>query len=281
VLELVRERAQDQRLRGARASSRVSPKRRRGHLPHSASQPPPPRVDLRRRSAWGTSLHPAPHRKQAWPTVQAAEGQVPGCAAATHLRHRRGRSGASGIPDASGPLSERATFADFTQEKRTLERGSSRAPEERTPDVFRNDDKRTPGAGRSRRCPSSRCGTSSSSRTVVPLSWREKSIAALEEAMSHDKGHPLAAQKKAKTNEPAPDDIFGKDGTLGTILRSLRPPRRTVKCWEGKRRGPRPPLHVAEKSSCRGGGVEEIASQRSRWRLWSAPCTPLESVRQA
>ena len=59
---------------------------------------------------------------------------------------------------------------------------------------------------------------------VVPLFvGREKSIAALEEAMSHDKDILLAAQKKAKTNEPVAEDIFGM-GTLGTILQLLRLP---------------------------------------------------------
>ena len=44
---------------------------------------------------------------------------------------------------------------------------------------------------------------------VVPLFvGREKSINALEEAMSHEKEILLAAQKKAKTNDPTPDDIF-------------------------------------------------------------------------
>src|SRR6267142_2254793 len=72
---------------------------------------------------------------------------------------------------------------------------------------------------------------------VVPLFvGREKSIAALEEAMSHDKDILLAAQKKAKTNEPAPDDIF-EIGTLGTILQLLRLPDGTVKVLvEGKKR---------------------------------------------
>ena len=72
---------------------------------------------------------------------------------------------------------------------------------------------------------------------VVPLFvGREKSIAALEEAMSHDKDILLAAQKKAKTNEPAPDDIFDT-GTLGTILQLLRLPDGTVKVLvEGKKR---------------------------------------------
>src|SRR5205814_5480713 len=72
---------------------------------------------------------------------------------------------------------------------------------------------------------------------VVPLFvGREKSIAALEEAMAHDKDILLAAQKKAKTNEPVPDDIF-QIGTLGTILQLLRLPDGTVKVLvEGKKR---------------------------------------------
>src|SRR5947207_3357117 len=72
---------------------------------------------------------------------------------------------------------------------------------------------------------------------VVPLFvGREKSIAALEEAMAHEKDILLAAQKKAKTNEPAPDDIF-EIGTLGTILQLLRLPDGTVKVLvEGKKR---------------------------------------------
>ena len=72
---------------------------------------------------------------------------------------------------------------------------------------------------------------------VVPLFvGREKSIAALEEAMRHDKDILLAAQKKAKTNEPLPEDIF-TIGTLGTIIQLLRLPDGTVKVLvEGKRR---------------------------------------------
>jgi ATP-dependent Lon protease len=72
---------------------------------------------------------------------------------------------------------------------------------------------------------------------VVPLFvGREKSIAALEEAMRHDKDILLAAQKKAKTNEPTSEDIFAV-GTLGTIIQLLRLPDGTVKVLvEGKKR---------------------------------------------
>ena len=72
---------------------------------------------------------------------------------------------------------------------------------------------------------------------VVPLFvGREKSINALEEAMSQDKEILLAAQKKAKTNDPTAEDIF-EVGTVGTIIQLLRLPDGTVKVLvEGKRR---------------------------------------------
>ncbi len=72
---------------------------------------------------------------------------------------------------------------------------------------------------------------------VVPLFvGREKSINALEEAMSHEKEILLAAQKKAKTNDPTPEDMFPM-GTVGTIIQLLRLPDGTVKVLvEGKRR---------------------------------------------
>ena len=72
---------------------------------------------------------------------------------------------------------------------------------------------------------------------VVPLFvGRERSITALDEAMSRDKEIFLAAQKNAKTNEPTPEDIF-EVGTVGTIMQLLRLPDGTVKVLvEGKRR---------------------------------------------
>jgi len=72
---------------------------------------------------------------------------------------------------------------------------------------------------------------------VVPLFvGREKSINALEEAMTHEKEILLAAQKMAKTNDPAAEEIFAV-GTVGTIIQLLRLPDGTVKVLvEGKRR---------------------------------------------
>ena len=72
---------------------------------------------------------------------------------------------------------------------------------------------------------------------VVPLFvGRQKSIRALEEAMNKQKSILLAAQKDAKTNEPAEDDIY-RVGTLGTVVQLLRLPDGTVKVLvEGKQR---------------------------------------------
>jgi ATP-dependent Lon protease len=72
---------------------------------------------------------------------------------------------------------------------------------------------------------------------IVPLFvGRERSIAALEEAMRNDKDVLLAAQKQAKVNDPSKNDIF-KVGTLGTIVQMLKLPDGTVKVLvEGKTR---------------------------------------------
>ncbi|HEX5036025.1 MAG TPA: endopeptidase La [bacterium] len=96
---------------------------------------------------------------------------------------------------------------------------------------------------------------------VVPLFvGREKSIAALEEAMGKEKDILLAAQINPKTNDPRDEDIY-KVGTLGTIIQLLRLPDGTVKVLiEGKRRArikrfvPSPPYFLVE--------VEEIIENR-------------------
>src|SRR5437762_182868 len=72
---------------------------------------------------------------------------------------------------------------------------------------------------------------------VVPLFvGREKSIRALEDSMARNKEILLAAQKKAKTNDPAPEDIY-ETGTIAQVIQLLRLPDGTVKVLvEGKRR---------------------------------------------
>jgi ATP-dependent Lon protease len=65
---------------------------------------------------------------------------------------------------------------------------------------------------------------------------REKSIAALDEAMARDKEIFLAAQKNAKTNDPNPEDIY-EFGTIGAVVQLLRLADGTVKVLvEGRQR---------------------------------------------
>ncbi len=73
---------------------------------------------------------------------------------------------------------------------------------------------------------------------VVPLFvGREKSIKALEHAMSLEKSIFLCTQKEAKVDEPLEGDIH-EIGTIGTVLQLLRLPDGTVKALvEGKARG--------------------------------------------
>ncbi|MDR1041504.1 MAG: endopeptidase La [Deltaproteobacteria bacterium] len=73
---------------------------------------------------------------------------------------------------------------------------------------------------------------------VVPLFvGREKSIKALEHAMTLDKSIFLCTQKEAKVDEPQEQDIHNM-GTIGTVLQLLRLPDGTVKALvEGRSRG--------------------------------------------
>jgi len=64
---------------------------------------------------------------------------------------------------------------------------------------------------------------------VVPLFvGRDKSVNALEKAMSYDKKIVLAAQRRAKTDTPSESDIY-RTGTVSNILQILRLPDGTVK----------------------------------------------------
>jgi len=72
---------------------------------------------------------------------------------------------------------------------------------------------------------------------VIPLFvGRDKSIEALDAAMSRDKRIILAAQTKASIDEPGPDDIH-EVGTVATILQLLKLPNGTIKVLvEGQQR---------------------------------------------
>ncbi len=72
---------------------------------------------------------------------------------------------------------------------------------------------------------------------MVPLYvGRSRSINAVEEAMRGNRELLLAAQKKAKTNDPTPDDIY-EVGCVGHIMQHIKRPDGTVKVLvEGRRR---------------------------------------------
>src|SRR5665811_52375 len=72
---------------------------------------------------------------------------------------------------------------------------------------------------------------------VVPLFvGRDKSLSALEEAMAGDKQLLLAAQRRAKTDDPNEEDMFSI-GTVGHIIQLLRFPKGPVKVLvEGRSR---------------------------------------------
>ncbi|KAK1548534.1 hypothetical protein Q3G72_028787 [Acer saccharum] len=73
---------------------------------------------------------------------------------------------------------------------------------------------------------------------MVPLYvGRTKSINAVEEAMRGSRELFLAAQKKAKTNDPSAEDIYIV-GTICQIMQHIKRPDGTVKVLvEGRRRG--------------------------------------------
>src|SRR5262245_25810120 len=72
---------------------------------------------------------------------------------------------------------------------------------------------------------------------MVPLYvGRLKSINAVEEAMRGGRELLLAAQKKAKTHDPTPEDIYTV-GTVGQIMQHIKRTDGTVKVLvEGRRR---------------------------------------------
>jgi ATP-dependent Lon protease len=66
---------------------------------------------------------------------------------------------------------------------------------------------------------------------VAPLFvGREKSVAALEYAMEHDRAIFLATQRDARVDEPGAEDIYDI-GTISTVLQLLRLPDGTVCSW--------------------------------------------------
>jgi ATP-dependent Lon protease len=100
---------------------------------------------------------------------------------------------------------------------------------------------------------------------VVPLFvGRERSLAALDEAMAGDKQLLLAAQRRAKTDDPHEDDIFSI-GTVGLIIGSpIRFPKGPVKVLvEGRARARiRNFIQSEPFFACDVDDVEEVEDDR-------------------
>ena len=98
---------------------------------------------------------------------------------------------------------------------------------------------------------------------VVPLFvGRERSIKALEYAMSHQKEVFLATQKNAKIDDPEPKDIY-TFGTVSTVLQLLKLPDGTVKALiEGKERG-----RIENVMDTRGFYMVEVQQLQNRSQL--------------
>src|SRR5690625_2145342 len=82
---------------------------------------------------------------------------------------------------------------------------------------------------------------------AIPLFvGRDKSIAALEDAMAEDKKILLVAERAADTDDPGADDVYDV-GTLASILQLLKLPDNTVKVLvEGVSRAHIGELHETE-----------------------------------
>jgi len=98
---------------------------------------------------------------------------------------------------------------------------------------------------------------------VVPLFvGRQRSIKALEEAVSGKKPIFLATQREAKVNDPVAEDIY-QIGTIGNVVQLLRLPDGTVKVLvEGKKRG-RITRHLGQ-ADCFWVEVEEVEEAGDR-----------------
>ncbi|MCC6647239.1 MAG: endopeptidase La [Polyangiaceae bacterium] len=101
---------------------------------------------------------------------------------------------------------------------------------------------------------------------------RERSIAALDAAMSGGKEVMLAAQRSAKVNDPNPDEVY-EVGTIGLVRELLRLQDGTVKVLvEGKRRArtrlfqqeePYFLVEVEELAEIEAGDLEALATMRT------------------
>lgn len=94
---------------------------------------------------------------------------------------------------------------------------------------------------------------------TMPLEvGRDKSIAAIDEAMTGDRLIFLAAQKSARINDPSPDDIY-EVGTVSEIKQLVKLPDNTVRVViEGRYRGKR--LDFVSVDPCYLAKIQHIPS---------------------
>jgi ATP-dependent Lon protease len=113
---------------------------------------------------------------------------------------------------------------------------------------------------------------------VIPLFvGREKSIAALEQAMAADKRIVLLAQKSAETDDPAAPDLY-EVGTLAHVLQLLKLPDGTIKVLvEGTTRVRVSAIHEAD-GALAGEAVELDAGEHEATRETEAVARSLLSL---
>src|SRR6188768_94080 len=101
--------------------------------------------------------------------------------------------------------------------------------------------------------------------TVIPLFvGRERSVAALDQAMAGNREILLVAQTQPDIDEPGPKDIY-EIGTLATILQLLKLPDGTVKVLvEGIRRARLKNLTVADSFTAEAEELSEGSEQDKR-----------------
>jgi ATP-dependent Lon protease len=100
---------------------------------------------------------------------------------------------------------------------------------------------------------------------VIPLFvGRERSILALDEAMSRDKQILLVAQRQADVDDPRPKDLYAV-GTIATILQLLKLPDGTVKVLvEGAARAVVEEIHPGEYFAASIAGMPDIETYEER-----------------
>ena len=100
---------------------------------------------------------------------------------------------------------------------------------------------------------------------------REKSIAAIQEAMAGDQKIFLVAQKSIETDDPTQEDVY-EVGTVGTIKQIMKLPKHIVRVLvSGETRGILKQLQQDTRSpafgSKHGRSTDAVSDRRRHWLL--------------